>query len=126
MSNLSKIFIFCSCFIFSLVSISAKNIEISKTNLKANVTKTKTKIKPILSKSLAPIALQTRVNLNRASAKKIAKSFKGFGKVRSLAIVKYREEHGVFKNINDLSSVRGISKRFVDKYAERLKLTFAL
>lgn len=136
MFNLSKVCLVCCCAIFSLNMTHAKTSVPSKNSLKATVTKIPPSVANAKSsrvrsdlhsnKSLSATALQTKVNLNQASAKQIAKSFKGFGKVRSLAIVKYREEYGIFKNINDLSLVIGISKRFIQKNAERLKLTFTL
>ena len=73
-----------------------------------------------------PIVKQLKVNLNLANAHDISKSFKGFGPKRAAAIVAYREAHGVFKAFKDLSLVKGISKRFIEKNGERLSKTFLL
>lgn len=69
---------------------------------------------------------QKKIDLNHASAKQIAKSFKGIGPKRSEAIVKYREQHGTFKTLDDLAQVKGISKRFVEKHRINLNNTFNL
>lgn len=112
MSNLTKIGVvfFCS---FSLFSIShAVNVEGLSQKKKAVETQVQTK--------------KVELNLNLANANQISKAFKGIGPKRSKAIVAYRETHGVFKSFNDLSSVKGISKRFIEKNTERLKAVFIL
>ncbi|KTC76090.1 competence protein ComEA [Legionella birminghamensis] len=61
------------------------------------------------------------VNLNRADVKVLSKSIKGIGKKRAEAIVKYRGEHGDFKRVEDLASVPGIGKTFVNSHLQELK-----
>ena len=77
----------------------------------------KAKPQPLLIKQ--PIT--AKLNINRASAKQLAKSIKGIGMRRAENIVKFRKENGDFKKIEDLMFVRGISKRFVDSNLSILK-----
>lgn len=67
-----------------------------------------------------------KLNINRATAKQIAKSINGIGMRRAENIVKFRKENGDFKKIEDLMFVRGISKRFVDSNLSVLKKTLTL
>lgn len=71
--------------------------------------------KPPLSKTLP----QT-INLNTASAKELASAIKGIGRRRAQAIIDYREKHGGFKQLNELSQVKGISSSFVKKHYKDL------
>ena len=63
------------------------------------------------------------VNVNNADAKAIAKALSGIGKVKSEAIVQYRNQHGKFKTIEDLIKVRGVSRRIVRKNKEDILLS---
>ncbi len=55
------------------------------------------------------------VNVNSADAKTIASNLKGIGIKKANAIVKYRNKHGAFKNIEDLGNVKGIGKKTIQK-----------
>lgn len=57
--------------------------------------------------SLSALAA-TPVNVNKADATTIAKSLDGVGMAKAQAIVKYRKAHGPFKNVADLTKVKGI------------------
>jgi competence protein ComEA len=54
------------------------------------------------------------VNVNSASAEEIAESLKGVGQSKAEAIVNYRNEHGDFKHMDELVSVKGIGIRTID------------
>lgn len=54
----------------------------------------------------APLVYE--VNINTADAEQLASSLKGVGASRAAAIVAYRQEHGAFKSIEDLTLVNGI------------------
>lgn len=117
MFNLSKVMVFLCC-LFSLTSISyASGLNKNKLLTKNENTVEKSQSKPLS---------QLKINLNQANADEISKAFKGIGPKRSQAIVAYREAHGVFKTMKDLSLVKGISKRFIEKNNERLKNIFIL
>lgn len=57
----------------------------------------------------------TPVNINTADAQDISKSLKGIGKKRAEAIVAYRTKNGPFKSVDDLTNVKGISKKVIEK-----------
>lgn len=65
--------------------------------------------------SLAPFAFAGPVNINTADAKKISDELNGVGLAKAEAIVEYRQKHGPFQSIDDLSLVKGIGERTVDK-----------
>ncbi len=67
-----------------------------------------------------------KIDLNKADALVLAKSIKGIGQKRAEAIVKYREEHGKFNSINDLSKVKGFSNRFVENHLKQLQGAFSV
>lgn len=81
-------------------------------------------VKPIINAKNAEST--SKVNLNKADAKHIAKKVKGIGQKRAEAIVAYRESHGPFKDLNALSEVKGISKRFVKKHLTEIESSYSL
>ena len=62
-----------------------------------------------------------KVNLNTADAQTLSKAVKGIGPKRAEAIVAYREQHGRFKNLDELVNVRGIGKKFMARNEGVLK-----
>jgi len=61
------------------------------------------------------------VNINRADAK-LMSTLNGIGLQKAKKIVQYRDENGKFKSIDDLTKVRGISEKTIEKNHDRLKL----
>jgi len=59
--------------------------------------------------------MATPVNINTADAKTISEALTGIGLKKAEAIVKYREEKGLFKTAEDLDNVKGIGKKTVEK-----------
>ncbi len=55
------------------------------------------------------------VNINAADAEKIAAELKGVGLAKATAIVTYREQNGPFKTIEQLTEVKGIGLKTVEK-----------
>lgn len=55
------------------------------------------------------------VNINTADAETISTELNGIGLAKAKAIIEYREKHGPFKNADDLSLVKGIGERTVEK-----------
>lgn len=55
------------------------------------------------------------VNVNTADAEKIAEELKGIGISKAKAIVVYREENGPFKTVEQLTEVKGIGLKTVEK-----------
>lgn len=55
------------------------------------------------------------VNVNTADAETIAAELKGVGLAKARAIVEYREKHGPFKSLEDLTLVSGIGDRTIEQ-----------
>ncbi len=62
------------------------------------------------------------VNVNTASAEEISEELKGIGIAKAGAIVRYREEKGPFKSLEDLINVKGIGAATIDKNRENIQL----
>lgn len=60
-------------------------------------------------------AIAAPVNVNTADAKTISEALSGIGLKKAEAIVKYRTEKGLFKTADDLTNVKGIGKKTVNK-----------
>ena len=69
----------------------------------------------IVLMSLPLLAFAGQVNINTADAETIAAQLNGVGLSKAKAIVEYRSKHGPFKSVDDLSLVKGIGERTVDK-----------
>ena len=65
------------------------------------------------------------VLLNKANTEQLA-SIKGIGKKRAAAIIKYRDTHGQFNSLDQLTNIRGISanslQRIMQKNPGKLRL----
>ncbi len=55
------------------------------------------------------------VNINTANAEKIAEELKGIGLAKAEAIVEYRQKYGPFKAPEDLSLVKRIGEKTVER-----------
>lgn len=65
------------------------------------------------------------VNINTADAKTIGDALSGIGLKKAEAIVKYREEKGAFKTVEDLVNVNGIGEKTVAKIKNDVLLSDA-
>jgi len=61
------------------------------------------------------------VDVNHASISELS-SLNGIGKTKATRIIQYIKENGCFKNIDQLSAVKGISKKTILKNKENLKI----
>jgi competence protein ComEA len=68
-------------------------------------------------------AIAAPVNVNTADAKTIADALSGIGMKKAEAIVKYRTEKGLFKTPEDLTQVKGIGKKTVEKNKKDILLS---
>lgn len=59
------------------------------------------------------------ININTAD-KAALMSIKGVGEKRAEAIIAWREQHGLFKSVDDLASVSGIGPAIVEANRENL------
>ncbi|MDH5600903.1 MAG: helix-hairpin-helix domain-containing protein [Gammaproteobacteria bacterium] len=55
------------------------------------------------------------VNINTANAQSLSKNIKGIGLKKAEAIIAYREKHGEFKTVADLTKVKGIGNKLLEK-----------
>ena len=60
------------------------------------------------------------VDINKADASTIAAELNGVGTSKAVAIVAYREANGPFRHIEDLSNVKGIGIKTVEKNRSNL------
>jgi competence protein ComEA len=75
---------------------------------------------PAVESRLVESRLQ--VNINEADAETIADVLTGIGPVKAQAIVKYREEHGPFQSVNDLTKVSGIGAATLRNNLDRIRI----
>ena len=69
------------------------------------------------------VALAGPVNVNTADAETIAAELDGIGLSKADAIVAYREQHGRFKSIAELSQVKGIGARILEINRDNIRLS---
>jgi competence protein ComEA len=60
------------------------------------------------------LAFAGPVNINTANAETLALEIKGIGEKRAQAIIQYREAHGPFKSVDDLTNIKGIGVKLVE------------
>lgn len=63
---------------------------------------------------LQPVAQTQLVNLNTATASEL-ETLPGIGRVKAQAIISYRQQHGAFARIEDLTKVSGIGPKTFEK-----------
>lgn len=62
-----------------------------------------------------------KVNINTANVDELS-ALAGIGKSKAEAIIKYRQEHGDFKKVEDLVEVKGIGEGILNKIKNDIKL----
>jgi competence protein ComEA len=62
-----------------------------------------------------------KVNINSASVAEL-EALPGIGPAKATAIVKYREEKGNFKSVQDLKNVQGISDKLLEKISGEVEV----
>ncbi|MFL0799750.1 MAG: helix-hairpin-helix domain-containing protein [Agarilytica sp.] len=65
--------------------------------------------------------VDSKVNINRAGIPELTQ-LTGIGERKAIAIVKYRNTHGKFKKVEQLSQVKGIGEKIIDKNRKRIVL----
>jgi competence protein ComEA len=72
---------------------------------------------------LAAAALQAApVDINSADAATLSRELKGIGDAKAAAIVEYRQKHGAFRNIDELTQVKGVGQKLIDRNRADLRL----
>lgn len=72
-----------------------------------------------------PAFAATPVNVNTADAATLSSSLDGIGPAKAKAIVAYREEHGPFKTVADLSNVKGVGPATLERNRSAILLNGA-
>ena len=68
-----------------------------------------------LALTLSAFAYAAPVNINTADAQALSKNIKGVGLKRAEAIIAYREKNGEFKTVEDLTKIKGIGFKLLEK-----------
>jgi len=69
------------------------------------------------------MAMAGVVNINTANAQSLSDNITGVGQKRAQAIIDYRKAHGPFKSVDDLSRVKGIGSKLVNKNRKNLMVS---
>lgn len=76
----------------------------------------------IIAISLLTSAFAATVNINQADIATLAENLKGIGIKKAKAIVDYRQENGNFNSIEDITNVKGIGPKTLEKNREYLAI----
>ncbi len=68
------------------------------------------------------LAFAGPVNINTAGPDAIATAMNGIGSKKAAAIVAWREAHGPFKRVEELTQIKGIGATTVEKNRENIRL----
>lgn len=68
----------------------------------------------------SPESCPKQVNINTADEHQLATCVHSVGEKTAAAIVAYRTEHGNFKSVDDIASVKGVGKTRAEKLAPQL------
>ena len=74
-----------------------------------------------LSKPSLTPAAANKIHLNSASSEQL-QQLSGIGEKKAEAILQYRQQHGKFKNIEELQNIKGIGPKLLQKNKDRLAL----
>lgn len=75
----------------------------------------------VLSLPFAAVAGQ--VDINTADAETISAELNGIGLAKAKAIVEYRKKHGPFRSADDLSLVKGVGEKIVEKNRDDIRVS---
>lgn len=73
------------------------------------------------SQAKQSVAKSELVKINSATAAELS-SLNGIGEAKATAIVEYRKAHGNFSSVEELTNVKGIGEKLVDKNRSQLSL----
>ena len=72
--------------------------------------------------SFSSLLYAAQVNINTADADTLSSELSGIGQSKAEAIVAYREQHGPYKQLEDLTNVKGIGIATIEKNKTRITL----
>ena len=72
--------------------------------------------------SFSGLLYAAQVNINTADADTLSSELSGIGQSKAEAIVAYRKQHGPFKQLDDLTNVKGIGIATIEKNKTKMTL----
>ena len=63
-----------------------------------------------------------KINLNSANVEILDEQLKFVGEKLAMRIVEYREANGGFKNIEELTNVKGVGRKVIDSNRDNIEL----
>ena len=72
--------------------------------------------------SFSSLLYAAQVNINTADANTLSSELSGIGQSKAEAIVAYREQHGPYKQLEDLTNVKGIGIATIEKNKTKISL----
>ena len=72
--------------------------------------------------SLSHLVYAGPVNINTADAQMLSSELAGIGQSKAEAIVSYRQQHGPYKQVEDLTNVKGIGMATIEKNRAKIVL----
>jgi len=73
--------------------------------------------------SMSTLVLAGQVDINTADAETISAELNGIGLAKAKAIVEYREKHGPFRSADDLTLVKGIGEKTVERNRSDIQIS---
>ena len=71
---------------------------------------------------IAATAIAGQVNINTADAATLSRELKGIGDAKAAAIVDYRQKHGAFRSVDELTLVKGVGQKLIDQNRADLRV----
>jgi len=72
--------------------------------------------------SFSSLLYAAQVNINTADADTLSNELSGIGQSKAEAIVAYRDQHGPYKQLEDLANVKGIGISTIEKNKSKMIL----
>lgn len=107
--------------LFSIFVVLAIALLISASPVTFAADKQTKKQSEAVSQSTTTKKVESVVNINRAGIPDLT-TLSGIGEKKAIAIVKYRDANGKFKTIEQLTEVKGIGTKIIEKNRKRIVL----
>ena len=72
--------------------------------------------------SISNLLFAAQVNINTADADTLSSELSGIGQSKAEAIVAYRDQHGPYRQIEELTNVKGIGMATIEKNKTKISL----